>query len=413
MAGGDAEEVPVAGGINVAQLAGRRPAGGDADERLAVECGLGQICRGLARNHGAARIDGFGRGPSGLGLLPFIAGDRCAEMNPGQGLVRRWRLVVQEHLHAAMADLVARGGDEHEVHVGLHDGEAARHGEEAGDPGAALAAAGEPARGRRRDHDGLVGAAIEPRHHVAALDIGGVAPFDVDGDRRAVMPRLVQHSLRAGRDDDDRHGPRRIVLRHIVGVDILAGVVDGDDNRQRHARGRGLDGVAVGVGQIGRAVVRQSEPDDATAGIASVSGERCRQGERGLVLRRPPERQRRDCLVTECDTGLIEQVLLAEREGLELGLQPGARELVGDPVGGLAIGVGAETMDAERHVGLDIGVEIGAAEGILRRHGEIASGGDRCQCKERCGDPMSHDDQPVRIKGPNLKLAGIAVNVIA
>ncbi len=77
---------------------------------------------------------------------------RGAEVRPRQGGIGLGRALVQEMLHAAMADLVARWSRRT---PGRRRASALRraapHGQEARDAGSALAAAGEPARHRRRD----------------------------------------------------------------------------------------------------------------------------------------------------------------------------------------------------------------------------------------------------------------------
>ncbi len=113
------------------------------------------------------------------------------------------------------------------------------------------------------------------------------------------------------------------------------------------------------------------------AGVASVAGQWRRQGERGFPPAAATRRAARgSSLLPNVTLAWSSRYCLPSEKGLEFGLQSGARELVGDPVGGLAIGVGAETMNTERRIVLDIAVEAGAAERILRRPGRIVAGED-------------------------------------
>jgi hypothetical protein len=136
--------------------------------------------------------------------------------------------------HAAVADLVARCGDDYKVGISqLRVGEAG-HRQEAGDAGRALAGAGEPARHRcRHDDRAAAPAAAEAADDVAARHVVAIAALDVHSHRPARLLGGVEQRLVPGGDQDHRRRPRLALLVDVVGVDLATRVIDG----QQHGGG--------------------------------------------------------------------------------------------------------------------------------------------------------------------------------
>jgi hypothetical protein len=105
-------------------------------------------------------------------------------MHPDPGIPWRRRALLQKQLHAAMTDLMAGGGDEHEMPRQLLGRNGAGQRQKIGDPRTSLADAGVPARHRRRHDDSRPLAGAKPRYDVAAADVPLIAPGDIEGHRR-------------------------------------------------------------------------------------------------------------------------------------------------------------------------------------------------------------------------------------
>ena len=178
---------------------------------------------------------------------------RNAPRPPGGGAP-----AAKEMLHAAMADLVARGGDEDQVGIDQPLVGETGDRQEPGDAGRALAGAGEPARHRRRHDDRATFAAVEAADDVAARHVVPVAALDRHRHRPARLLGGIEQGLVAGGDQDDRHRPGLALLIDVVGVDLATRVVDGQQHGGGMARERLVQRGAVRLGQIGRSVEGQA-----------------------------------------------------------------------------------------------------------------------------------------------------------
>src|SRR5262249_26326711 len=159
---GHAKEMRVAGGVDFAQLA---DGGGFADaadgfdwtevithyavERLRAVQRAHVICDSVRDRSRASCCRGF------------VTSDGRAEMNPRGHTIGLWRRLVNEHFHAAVADLMSASSDEDEICVGLSKpfaGEACK-GQENRDARSALAGRGEPTGDGSGHDDGALAVA--------------------------------------------------------------------------------------------------------------------------------------------------------------------------------------------------------------------------------------------------------------
>ena len=278
-------------------------------------------------------------------------------MNPRQRFLRRRRPVLQEQLHAAMADLMACGRNEDEMRRPFFGSDRARQRKEVGNAGPTFAHASVPAGHRRRDDDGRPRADLGD--DVAAGDIALVMALDVQGHRRTRRKRPLECTARLGADHDHRHRPGRIFLRDVVGETVIRGIADRQQDGRRPLRHGLRDRRAMGRAEIGAAIERQIEQKDFSGDI-TVAGERRGEMKARFVHRRPPERRRLDRRAGHFGAGLLDDILPAKHDGLGPDLESGGLELSGDPVGGGAVAGRAEAMQAERGVARDVGVEARA-----------------------------------------------------
>src|SRR5262245_53721948 len=196
-----------------------------------------------------------------------MTGKRSAEMRPGECLSRRWRVLGEEPSHAAMTDLVPSRSHEYQVDAAKPGLGKSGHCQEAGNTGAALAGAGEPARHRRRDDDSSSRAAIETADDIVARYVVAISTFDLQVDRLSSLLGRIEQRLVARLDQDHWRRPVLALLVDVVGVDLAARMIDGQQQRRGLSRERVVECSAVGRGEIGSAVEGQGDADEATGGV--------------------------------------------------------------------------------------------------------------------------------------------------
>src|SRR5580704_17804711 len=101
---GHAEEVGVSRGMLIAQFANRRLVAEQAGADDTAEVANDQIVHRLRPgDHPLARVDDVAGDPAFAVAAPLVAGQRRAEMRPGEGRRGRRRLAADEMRHAAVA----------------------------------------------------------------------------------------------------------------------------------------------------------------------------------------------------------------------------------------------------------------------------------------------------------------------